>query len=165
MNALLLVFGVCLLIFFILSTIKLLYYRYLRTYKQEIKTYLEPKGYNYVETIGPKKEDWARSPFEKPSIFIIGFYMQGIRWTNYEYLIAIGQRGQKYQQFWFELKTSYFQKPSIVFRDGRKINYTQVSNSESFQENCPECGFLLFNKTDKNCPGCGHQLIQTRRAD
>ena len=165
MDILVLIFIALLFVWFTISTFILFYNRYLRTYKPEIREYLKLKGFEYVETIDPQKEDWAGSPFDKPASFAIGFYTRGVTWTKYEYLIAIGVKHQKYQQFWIELKTSYFQKPKLVFRDGKRINYSQLSNSENFLENCPSCGFVLFNNDDKKCPNCGYELVQRHPND
>jgi DNA-directed RNA polymerase subunit RPC12/RpoP len=144
--------------YLLFNTIKLFYNRYLRTYKLEINEYLRQKGYKYVETFSAKKKDWSRSPIKMPSQYELGPFTRGVQWTKYEYLIIVGERNQKYHEFWLEIKTSYFQKSKLIFSDGQRINYIDNKNSELVIENCPNCGYMLFSNDDINCPDCGFKL-------
>jgi len=153
-----LVFCIFLLCFFVASLV-LAYNRYIRTYKVEIREHLAALKVNYIETNGLKQADRKRNPFRDEQYIQIGIHTRGIKWTKYEYLIVIGEKNKIYQEFWLELKTTYFQKPKLVFKAGRIVNYKQDENSELKNENCPNCGFMLFNSTDVCCPNCGFSFL------
>lgn len=153
-----LVICIFLLCFFVAS-IGLTYNRYIRTYKSEIREYLAAQKINYIETNGLNKLDRKRNPFRNELYIQIGNYTRGIKWTKYEYLIVIGEKNKTYQEYWLELKTTYFRKPKLVFKAGRIINYEKDENTELRNENCPNCSFMLFNNNDLNCPNCGVSFL------
>lgn len=149
---------VILAVFLIYQQIRLTYNRYVRTYKNETRTYLSEKGINFVETNSPKGSDKNRNPFKEDLQISFGPYTRGITWTKYEYLIIVGEKDDKYQEFWLELKTTYFRKPKLTFKSGMKITYEKEIDISIENENCPECGFLLFNFEETICPNCGYNL-------
>ena len=82
-----------------------------------------------------------------------------IRWNykDYKIIIAVDKRNKEHL-IWLEVATTYFHKPSLSFKDGKKskemkqrlkkIPVIQIGN------NCPACGFKI-EKTDTVCPDCG----------
>ena len=147
-------------IYVIFDQLRLIYNRYLRTYKKEIIGYLEKRNYTLVDTISPKKNDWQRSPFKKPTNFQFSFfYTTPLIWSKTEYLKIIGCKGEKNQEFWLEIYTSYFHKPVLIFKDGHKINnieknITERDNIVLVKDKCPACCQKLLENENK-CPECG----------
>lgn len=147
-------------IYIVFDQLRLFYNRNLRTYKNEIRTYLESKNYVLVDTISPNDKDWQRSPFKKPPKLGFSFiYTRPNNWSKTEYLKIIGSKGEKLQEFWIEIKTTYFHKPVITFKDGNKINNKEIKNTETnniilVKDKCPACGHKLLENENK-CPECG----------
>ena len=148
-------------VFYILyNQLRLFYNRNLRTYKNEIRTFLESKNYVLVDTISPNDKDWQRSPFSKPVKFEFSFLLtHPLNWNNTEYFKIIGNKGEKNQEFWIEINTTYFHKPVLTFKVGHKININDSENTYTeniiiVKDKCPACGFMLFNN-EKICPDCG----------
>jgi hypothetical protein len=84
-----------LIIFLIYQQTRLIYNRCIRTYKKEIKEYLNNKKYEYIETQYPNEKDWSKGPFAKPSKSKLSFvliHINGIfiSWSNKDYLIIVG---------------------------------------------------------------------------
>lgn len=155
--------GFC-IAFLIYQQARLIYNRYLRTYKNEINKFLDNKGFQYKETEYPKEKDWSKSPFSKPPRLNVGFVLIKINgmfvtWTSKDYLIVHGQKKDKIQEFWLEISTTYFRRPALTFLEGRSIkNNESLTNKDinfvEVVEKCPACGFKLLT-TDKLCPDCG----------
>jgi len=158
------IFGGFCIAFLIYQQARLIYNRYFRTYKKEIREYMDKKGFEYVDSIYPNEKDWTKSPFSKPPKFKFSFVLNQINgtfvsWTNRNYLIITGQRKEKIQEFWLEIVTTYFQKPNLSYREGRSIksNESEINKGVNFVkvgEKCPACGFKLMT-SDKICPDCG----------
>ena len=147
-------------IYVIYDQLRLFYNRYLRTYKNEIRTFLGNRNYVLVDTKNPDKKDWLRSPFKKPSNFKFSFiYTTPMNWSKTEYLKIIGCKGELKQEFWLEIDTAYFHKPTLIFKDGHKINKNDLENTETnniilVKDKCPACGHHLLDNENK-CPECG----------
>jgi len=117
-----------------------------------------------IETIYPNDKDWSKGPFVRPPKFKIGFFLMHINgmyvtWTNKDYLIIAGLKKEKIQEFWMEITTTYFQKPILSIREGRKIRNNETENNKDVKfikvdDKCPACGFKLID-VDRLCPDCG----------
>ena len=146
-----------------MEQIRLFYNRYLRTYRIEIKNFLSSKGFELIDTRYPNDADWSRSPFSKPpqiGLLLAFVTINGriVSWTNLEYLIVEGEKQQNQREFWIEIKTTYFQKPILAFRDGRTISKKEINKSRErifvkVKDKCPACGFRI-TENDKSCPDC-----------
>lgn len=159
MEILLFVVLIIITFYVFVQSIRLFYNRYLRTYKQEIRAYLNNKDVNFIETYYPRKKDKKRSPFEDQEIhFQLVYTRGGFRWTKYEYLIVIGEKNNRFQEFWLEIKTTFLRAPKLVFKSGSIINYKKEIESEVIDEYCPSCGCLIFNFEETLCTNCGHNL-------
>lgn len=159
MNVIGIIFFITLFGFIVYHQTRLLYDRYLKSYKREFKEYLRQSGYEYVDTWDPGKDDWNHSPFVKPPIFSISLVVTTpVQWTKVEYYIIIAKKSDKYKGFWVEITTSYFRKTKLIFKAGKSIKY----NTEAIdlkKDSCPQCGFMLFNFNEKKCPNCDSDLI------
>lgn len=114
------------ILFFILLIIfiqiRLLYFRYLKTYKSEMIAFLEKEGLQFVEFYYPKNENWQNCPFLKPKDFEVkvGVFKVNnlpITYTNKEYLILVGYDKFTTKDYWLEITTSYFKKPRLLFKE------------------------------------------------
>ena len=158
------IFGGFCILFLIYQQARLIYNRYLRAYKIEIKSYLDNKGFEYKETLYPNEKEWSKAPFSKPPRFKVGFVLIKINgtfvtWTSKDYLIVQGQKKDKIQEFWLEISTTYFRRPTLTFREGRSIRNKESETNKDIKfikvgEKCPACGFKL-STIDKLCPDCG----------
>jgi len=133
--------------------LRLLYNRYIRTFEDEIFEYLDQKGFEFVESVHPNHKDWSKSPFTKPYSFF-GLSINHARWTAKKYMIIIGQKKNMKQAFWMELKTTYFKKPIITFRESNLNALDLEEHIIKVGEYCPACGSKL-STTDNLCPDCG----------
>lgn len=164
METILIILTIILGLFLFVEQIRLFYNRYLRTYGTEITNFLSSKGFELIETRYPNNADWSGSPFSKPPKieFLLAFVkINGriVSWTNLEYLIVEGEKQQNHREFWIEIKTTYFQKPILAFRDGRTITKKEINNLKQInfvkvKDKCPACGFRI-SENDKSCPDCG----------
>lgn len=105
---------------------RLIYDRYLRSYDEEVLSYLREKGFEHHTTLSMYSEDWPRSPFKKPpavqfSWVIIRINGMYVDWTRKDYKRIVGKRGSQFREFWMQVTTTYFERPQIVFHKGRVI--------------------------------------------
>lgn len=114
-----------LFVFLIYHQVRLIYFRYICSYKDEIQKYLNPKGFKLVDTFYPRREDWEHSPYKKPPIFTITLGCLPHGFTKTEYLVIIAKTtSEKYREFWLEITTTQFCKPVLNFRQGNNTkNY------------------------------------------
>ena len=158
MDILGIIFFLALFVIGIYNQIKLLYDRYLKSYKNEFNEYLRATGYEYIDTWDPAEYDWNHSPFIKPPVFSVSLIVTTpLQWTKVEYYIVIGKKSDKYKEFWVEITTSYLKKTKLIFKSGNNIIYNpDVVNVK--KEYCPQCGYMLFNLNEKKCPNCNFYL-------
>lgn len=148
-------FFIVVIVFILYHQFKLVFDRYLRTYKKDYKEYLKSLGYKYIDTWSPLKDDWSHSPFPKPPSFKITFFVTTpLEWTKTEYYIIIAKKSDKFKQFWVEITTSYFCKTKLIFKSGKNIKYNEEIDNLK-KEYCPQCGYMIFDLEENNCPNCG----------
>ncbi len=157
----LLVFAISFAILITVGQTKLLYRRYLKSYKLEIETYLKSHGFTFEDAHSPDKNDWNNSPFVKPpffrlSLFVVTINGTPVTWTDKKYKIIETYEGKR---IWLEIETTYFRKPVLAFQFGKKgkANKSQKLHNRNIiavTEKCPACGQLL-SENDLECPDCG----------
>ena len=103
------------------NQIKVIYYRNFKSFDKEIEEFLESNNYQLIEKRKPNKEDWKKSPFEKPPSFKINLSVVKINglpvtWTDLKYKVIIGKNENRTKRIWLEIKTTYFQKPKLKFK-------------------------------------------------
>lgn len=111
---------VLLIIYITYNQIKVIYYRNFKSFDKEIEDFLESNNYQLIEKRKPNKEDWKKSPFEKPSNFkvtlsVVKINGLPITWVDLKYKVIIGKNENRTKQIWLEIKTTYFQKPKLNF--------------------------------------------------
>ncbi|PWG06914.1 hypothetical protein [Polaribacter aquimarinus] len=111
---------VLLIIYATYNQIKVIYYRNFKSFEIEIENFLESHNYQLIEKRNPNKEDWKKSPFEKPPNFkvtlsVIKINGLPVTWTDLKYKVIIGKKENRTKQIWLEIKTTYFQKPKLNF--------------------------------------------------
>ena len=156
LKIILIVIVISFFIFINVGQIKLVYRRYFKTYDQEINNYLKTKNLKLISKEFPKNEDWKNSPFEKPkkfkiSLLIIKINGVIVNWTYKSYYIL---NTNKNKSIWVEIATSYFQKPILKFKNGKKSRTKYNKNLVLVDEVCPACGYKL-KESDHKCPDCG----------
>lgn len=149
----------CSFLFLLYSEFRIIYNRYLRSYKKEIREYLYTQNLDFVDSISPSSNDWKKSPFKEPNKIEFRFvYFRGIRWTKTEYLKIIACKNDKFQEFWVEIYTVYFLKPKLLFKEGNRIHKKDIESLDNVPiivtDKCPACGFLI-SKNESICPDCG----------
>lgn len=157
----LLVFAISFAIFITVGQTKLLYRRHLKSYRMEIETYLKSHGFTLEDSHSPNKNDWNNSPFVKPPVFrlslvVISINGSPVTWTDKKYKIIETLEGKR---LWLEIETTYFRKPILTFKFGKKEkpSRTQKLHSQniiSVTEKCPACGQHL-SENELECPDCG----------
>ena len=149
-------------IFVTVGQMKVLYRRHLKSYKTEIENFLKGQGLSIQTFNSPTKNDWKNSPFRKPDRFRISLgYMQIngviVTWNDQKYKIIQTNEGKT---IWLEIDTTYFKKPTLTFRAGKKRKSKKIKHSQQNEniknvtETCPACGFRL-TENDFECPDCG----------
>lgn len=141
--------------------LRLIYRRYLKSYKEEIGSYLNSRGLTLDVAYTPTDYDWKNSPFEKPPLFRISFAIVTINgtlvtWTDTKYLVINTTQNRN---IWLEIETTYFCKPKLTFKSRgkervRKWEKLQSANVIVVNDNCPACGQHL-SANDMECPDCG----------
>lgn len=141
----------------------LFYHRNLRTYKDEIREWLQTQSFELVDTRYPTNQDWIKSPFLKPSKFDepLNFISDsGMKPRHKDYLIIIGKDKNRYKEFWMEIDTRFGSEPKLNFRSGKEINLNEKTHPENkvtyikVADSCPACSCKLNNE-EKICPECG----------
>ena len=149
-------------IFVTVGQMKVLYRRHIKSYQTEIENFLKGQGLSLLTVNSPNKNDWKNSPFKEPSRFGIRLgYVQIngviVTWNDQRYRIIQTNEGKT---IWLEIDTTYFKKPILTFRAGKKRKSTEMKNIQQNEniknvtETCPACGFRL-NENDFECPDCG----------
>lgn len=108
---------------------RLIYYRYIYGYKDEMRNYLAQRNFELIETQFPRDEDWETSPYKEPPKFRISFgpmiTINGayITWSKKDYqMLLVRDKNDKRKYFWLEVDTTYFKKPELIFKEGRKFH-------------------------------------------
>jgi len=132
------IFGGFCILFFIYQQARLIYNRYFRTYTTEITSYLDNNGFEFKDTLYPNEKEWSKAPFSKPPRFKVGFVLIEINgafvtWTSKEYLIVQGKKKDKIQEFWLEISTTYFRRPTLTFRKGRLIRNNESETNKDIK--------------------------------
>ena len=117
-----LIFAFSFAILIMVGQTRLVYRRYLKSYKQEIESYLKKLGFTLEVTYSPNKNDWFNSPFVKPPTFKTSFLVVSINnmpitWSDKKYKIVQTSEGKK---IWLEIETTYFKKPIFTFKFSKK---------------------------------------------
>lgn len=116
------VIAISALIALAVGQLRLIYRRYLKSYKEEIGSYLNSKGLTLNVAYTPTDYDWKNSPFEKPPLFRISFAIVTINgtlvtWTDTKYLVINTIQNRN---IWLEIETTYFCKPKLTFKSRGK---------------------------------------------
>lgn len=148
-------------LFVMIGHLKTIYRRHLKTYRPDIKEFLENQNLTFQAEYYPNKIDWNNSPFEKPKRFrfrllIITINGLPISWNDQRYKVIQTVEGKT---IWLEIDTTYFKSPELTFkfsRTNQKKNKrsTRNDNVVKVQGKCPACGFKLA-ENDSECPDCG----------
>ncbi|HPE56453.1 MAG TPA: hypothetical protein PK904_08650 [Bacteroidales bacterium] len=149
-------------IFVTVGQVKILYRRHIKSYQTEIENFLKRQGLSLLTVNSPNKNDWKNSPFIKPGRFGIKLgYVQingvVVIWNDQRYKLIQTNEGIT---IWLEIDTTYFKKPILTFRAGKKRKPTEMKNRQQNEniknvtETCPACGFRL-HENDFECPDCG----------
>ena len=111
---------ILLIIYVTYNQIRIIYYRNFKSFNKEIENFLDSNNYQLIDKRKPNKEDWKKSPFKKPPNFKVTFSVVKINglpvtWTDLKYKVIIGKNENRRKQIWLEIKTTYFQKPKLIF--------------------------------------------------
>ncbi len=96
--------------------------RHFKTYRNQIQNYLIDNDLKLIQTLKPKKEDWTKSPFEKPSSIEVSFVqikVLGIMVdpSNKEYkIILTSDKNGTQVKIWMEVNTGILYKTKIEFK-------------------------------------------------
>ena len=120
MEYLFIVIIITILIYVTFNQVRILYYRYFKSFDKEIEEFLKSNNYEFIEKRKPNKEDWKKSPFKKPPKFKVRLSLIKINgvpvtWTDLKYKVIIGKNKNNTKKIWLEIKTTYFQKPKFKF--------------------------------------------------
>lgn len=154
---LMIIFGLTIFVLLFIANFKLVYRRFLKSYKPEIEKYLKEHNLNLGTTYAPDNNDWEASPFKKPPSFSFGFYnIVGLSWNDQKYRIIETNKGKR---IWLEIDTTFFHKPKLTFRFGMKEKLDKDTgfrnrNIVVVTNNCPACG-CSQKEYDFECPDCG----------
>ena len=143
--------------------IRFIYNNYFKSYVPEMMTYIQENDLEFVGYDYPTKKNWDNSPFKKSKGITFNFFQFEVNGLpvfsdNKKYLILVANDNSNQKEFWLEIKTSFFHKPKLVFKENTnakvvandlfgKAKYIEVL------ETCPACGFKL-ETSDMFCPDC-----------
>jgi hypothetical protein len=163
-------FGYLFVIFFVGLIITLLivkgilfYNRNLRTYKIEIREWLQTQQFELVDTRFPTTKDWINGPFVKPSSVsspIDYIPDSGMKYKDKDYIVIIGKNQKGYREFWLEIESEMGSKPILNFRTGKVIEPNEIRTKKDnvryikVHDVCPACSCKLEGN-EKECPDCG----------
>ena len=99
---------------------KILYFRKLKSFRQETLEFLKSNHLEFVEERRPNNKEWEKSPYQKPpaikgSLFTSQINGSPVTWTESSHKIIVGKRNNDEKKDWREIKTTYFKKPELKF--------------------------------------------------
>lgn len=141
----------------------LFYKRWGYDYHTKIQNYLRNEGLSFSKKKKPKKSDWMRGLFRKPSavtfwaghISVLGFRTS---WSDTSYWIIETNQGVN---VWLELETTFLLKPALTYRkeELQVLPRTDKELEGKTFYNYPGCQYVVL-ESDENCPDCGLHLVE-----
>jgi hypothetical protein len=113
------ILSLCIL-YIVFNHTKILYYRKLKSFNQEIEEFLKSNKQEFIEKRRPNNEDWKKSSFKKPANFEVTFFTfkingSPVTWNDTKHRIIIAKNQKHKKHYWLEIKTTYFKKPELIF--------------------------------------------------
>ncbi|NAS32259.1 hypothetical protein GTQ40_14840 [Flavobacteriaceae bacterium R38] len=122
LESFIIILSIAIVVFVVYKVFELIRNRHFRLYNNRIESYLLDNGLKLIKTIQPAKEDWIKSPFEKPpaiKVSLVQIRVLGIMIdpsdTEFKIIIASDKNDDKIK-IWMKIETIIMARTKIEFK-------------------------------------------------